>query len=138
MVLGNIARKVALVTLLGAFTGVSLLSGYKIIAQKTKQIESLDRNQNISMAPVNIGSRTGIRKYVVVDENRDGTADYIATNTGDSFGDDIIFKRRNYNPIINQYKIRSFTKTMTPILEQRANEALENQRLLTDAFNISD
>jgi hypothetical protein len=113
---------------------------YSLFAPDRQKIENPDTNPHQIMSYVNLSTdKYGGAPFRVIDEDRDGVADYIATDVsvmaGPSSPQNITFVRTNgFKPSFKEYRFTPLTKIMTPEIQREANAALANQRYLTEAI----
>lgn len=121
---------------LGITIGVSSLMNTGCNPSKGEK-QSPHRYTNQETALVNLAIDDGIVPYAVVDENRDGQADYIATSEHQILPGDknrILYLREGFHPESPLYRTNKYTRKMSHVIQYIANEVLLNQASLRIAI----
>jgi hypothetical protein len=113
--LGKLALTIGAITAIGGF-------GYFVKSTETQ--EKPDTNPNYIRVPVNLGTPIEMYERVIVDEDRDGRADYVGQST---MGGRVIYVTTNgYKPGRNVYNVTPETKVMTPEMQSAFDNVLKD------------
>lgn len=97
--------------------------------------EKEDYTANPMFALVNIGGSTGVNPSLVVDENRDGEPNFIASHAPGYIQLVYWVDNKDYVPKLGDYHITASTKVMTPEIRKYSKAALDNQQYLREAIS---